>query len=251
MVLASAKKFRSRAEFQTNEIVAYRTMCKNGWRKAIYREMTDAWSMRSPMRQVYELTATCPDSGLTLIYVGLSINADARLYRHKARGTAAVQRLIGLPDFNNKILRNGKLLIESDAARLEQRLIAKYQKDPAFIVLNVGSKAGHLGRNYCKWTEERIASEAKKYKTRHAFKHGCGSAYQAAIRLCILGNVCKNMVPHKRLPSKWDNKALIKEAKKYTHRSDFFYGSKAAYNRASKIGLLDQICRHMTPKPRG
>ncbi len=48
---------------------------------------------------------------------------------------------------------------------------------------------------------------------------------------------CKN--------NKWSDENIKEEALKYNRRSDFYRGSKGAYNFAWKKGILDDICSHM------
>jgi|SRR5690554_1441362 len=56
------------------------------------------------------------------------------------------------------------------------------------------------GTPYVKWTNEMLFAEARKYKTRHAFRSGSVSAYDASQRREILEDVCSHM---KKLPH-WD-----------------------------------------------
>lgn len=95
------------------------------------------------------------------------------------------------------------------------------------------------------WTEERIAEEAKKYKTRGAFKKG-SSAYQAAKRRGVLNEVCSHMEP---VPQSWTAESIAAEALKYTTRKAFAKGSAGAYNAARRRGraFMDRVCKHMEP----
>tara|TARA_Y100000034_G_scaffold120894_1_gene164483 strand:- start:518 stop:1525 length:1008 start_codon:yes stop_codon:yes gene_type:complete len=49
----------------------------------------------------------------------------------------------------------------------------------------------------------------------------------------------------------WDKKRCLEESKKYSNRTDFYKGSKSAYNVCSKNGWLPEICEHMGPKLTG
>lgn len=95
-----------------------------------------------------------------------------------------------------------------------------------------------------KWTDDMIASEAKKYSTRTEFaKKGYG-AYSAATRRDILDHVCEHMP--KNIWIKWTFDTLKSEALKYGTRNEFQKNSESAYQTAFQKGILDQICEHMT-----
>jgi len=93
-----------------------------------------------------------------------------------------------------------------------------------------------------KWTKELIVKEAKKYKTRAEFEKG-SPAYQAALRMKIMDDVCKHMDPFYK---SWDTDAKIKkEAAKYQTRTAFMKGSKGAYVAAQRRNIIDDVTSHM------
>jgi len=49
---------------------------------------------------------------------------------------------------------------------------------------------------------------------------------------------------------KWTVEAIKEEAKKYQHRTDFARSCNSAYYKAVKLGILEEVCSHMTPKSR-
>lgn len=53
----------------------------------------------------------------------------------------------------------------------------------------------------------------------------------------------KEMLPHKTY---WNPETLEIEARKYKHKIDFLKGAPGAYYAASNLGILDDICKHMT-----
>lgn len=50
-----------------------------------------------------------------------------------------------------------------------------------------------------------------------------------------------------RISLKWTNEAIRKEALKYSSRNKFCKNTYRAYFRALKVGILDEVCSHMTP----
>lgn len=47
---------------------------------------------------------------------------------------------------------------------------------------------------------------------------------------------------------KWTADLVGQEARRYSARSAFARGSEAAYRRAIRFGILDEVCRHMKPR---
>jgi predicted GIY-YIG superfamily endonuclease len=96
------------------------------------------------------------------------------------------------------------------------------------------------------WTNSRLAREAKKYKTKSEFVRKSKAAYQAANRLKLLPKICGHMKPGKKPNGYWNMKTIAAVAKKYSTRTDFWRGDSAAHNAARRLGILDDVCRHMS-----
>ena len=99
------------------------------------------------------------------------------------------------------------------------------------------------------WTLEKLVEVAAKFTTRGDFRKGASGAYQAARKRGLLDQICSHMAPSKT-GKKWNKAATSLEASKYLHRSDFENGSSGAYDAALKNSWLDEVCCHMSPKPR-
>ncbi len=101
-------------------------------------------------------------------------------------------------------------------------------------------------------TKQSIQKEADRYKTRHEFKTHSLGAYNAARKLGILDEVCSHMPKRvdmtgiKRI-SLTDSQ-IEEVALKYSSRRDFENKNNAAYQAATKRGLLDKVCKHMEYK---
>lgn len=96
-----------------------------------------------------------------------------------------------------------------------------------------------------KWSNEKIQSEALKFKDRQTFKCESVKAYNAACSRGILDTVCAHM----SMPSNsaYDDQELLEAALKYDSRSEFRAKEPSIYTISCKKGsdFLDTICSHM------
>lgn len=101
-----------------------------------------------------------------------------------------------------------------------------------------------------KWNAETIQAVALTYSSKNAFYKGAGGAYQAAKRLGIFEQVTAHMPDD--LNKSWSTgsgmKELRKLARRYKTREGFKADNPAAYNAAYRLGVLDDICKHMPKK---
>jgi very-short-patch-repair endonuclease len=93
-----------------------------------------------------------------------------------------------------------------------------------------------------RWTHDKILKEALKHTTRYDFQKYSNRAYQAALRMGILDQVCAHM---KAAYHYWTDSELYQEALKYTNRWEFQKYSQSAYEAARMRGILNNICGHM------
>ena len=89
-----------------------------------------------------------------------------------------------------------------------------------------------------KWTKEKCAEEALKYKSRSEFKKKSPHAYHAARRNKWIDEICAHMSPILR---KWDYESCKEESKKFKSRDDFKKNSNGAYGYAYKNNLLNDF----------
>lgn len=103
-----------------------------------------------------------------------------------------------------------------------------------------------------KWTKEKIEKEALKYDSRTLFKQNSGSAYNAAVRMGILEEVCLH-IPNKTLkyegkynPNfKYLDEDLVETARLFSSRNEFAKKFPSQYKTARERNILDAICSHM------
>ena len=93
------------------------------------------------------------------------------------------------------------------------------------------------------WTKEKIFEEAKKHKSKTAFRDKADAAYRRAKRGGFLDEVIAHMP--ERDCFRHTLETLKPLAKKFKTRTEFARANSWAYMRASQLGLLDEICAHM------
>jgi hypothetical protein len=94
-------------------------------------------------------------------------------------------------------------------------------------------------------SEEQIQELANKCESRTEFSQRFSGAYQQARKRGLLDKVCSHMVRRTKPMYYWTRERLQAVAKKYEYRNDFYTTEPTAYNRASQLGLLDEVCAHM------
>jgi predicted GIY-YIG superfamily endonuclease len=101
-----------------------------------------------------------------------------------------------------------------------------------------------------KYKNQDILKDAKKYNNRRDWKKYSPAMYELARprNRNILDQATRHM---DRLPNntvkKWTVQAIIKDAKKYQHKSDWSKNSNSAYNAAKARGCFEKAIKHMVP----
>ena len=98
-----------------------------------------------------------------------------------------------------------------------------------------------------KYTNDQIAKEAQKYKTRNEFKKGSEWAYNASRRNGIMDDVTKHMEPVPQGTYMSDDEILQKGlelAKNYNRSVDFKNDNKVLYSKLGRRGLLSQVVKN-------
>lgn len=107
----------------------------------------------------------------------------------------------------------------------------------------------HMKLKITYYTNKDLIKIAKKYRRRVDFQKNDRSAYTIARRRGIIDQCFKHMIPRDS-ESKTPIEVLQKAALKYKYKSDFQSKEHNHYEAARRRGLLEQICKHMIPKPR-
>jgi hypothetical protein len=97
-----------------------------------------------------------------------------------------------------------------------------------------------------KWTKEKAAEVAKKYKSRSEFKKANSSAYTRARINGWLEDICSHMSLKVHPNGYWTKERVISSAKQYMTRTDWMRScDSAAYNLAREKGWMEEACSHM------
>lgn len=93
------------------------------------------------------------------------------------------------------------------------------------------------------WTPERIKEEAARYSTSGEFHKGNASAYKAAIKLNLLGELFPDSYAPPSVPlGHWNDPENIRiAAKQYATPAEFKKGNVVAYGAASRLRMLPQL----------
>jgi hypothetical protein len=93
---------------------------------------------------------------------------------------------------------------------------------------------------------DEIKASAARYPSKAAWLRGDPSAYHAAKRQGLFGEVCGHMP---RTPRKLTLEDLIASAAPHQTRNAWQKADQSAYLCALKRGLLDVVCAHMQQQP--
>jgi len=96
--------------------------------------------------------------------------------------------------------------------------------------------------------KENVAAESRKYSSRRKWCRDGGSSYHGAVRNEWLDEL---MPSQTRSLGSWTAEELQVEASKFDTRTLFQNGGLSAYSAARKLGLMDEICKHMSGTPKG
>lgn len=100
-------------------------------------------------------------------------------------------------------------------------------------------------------SNEELALEASKYKTKTEFRKANPNAHNVAHSRGIFDKICAHMPKHIDMSGennpffKWTIEDLLQVALKYKGRKEFEINDNTVYSIAQKRGLLEQICKHM------
>lgn len=104
----------------------------------------------------------------------------------------------------------------------------------------------HFVRKNTTYTKKEIISFSKQYKTKKDWKIGHKKSYDVCARKYWLFDEC--IVGHMESSRKsidFTIDEISEEANKYEFRSHFRDSSGAIFRYAKKIGVLDEVCKHM------
>lgn len=235
-----AAKYKTRGEFQKNNPVAYTTSLRRGILDDISSHMEKAGNKYLRYIYVYEF----PDNS---VYVGLTFNLDERNRSHMTQPSSSVYQHMISTGFKPKIKSISELLDKDKASEIEREMVKKYQSE-GWKILNK-AKAGALGGDTLKWTDEALKNEIKKYRTFNDFITKSPSAYNALKKKGsdYLQNLTKDL---ERVVVRLSDKELEDIASRYNDKMSFIKQEPKAYSQSIRKGkdFFNRITSHMIAK---
>jgi len=239
---SEASKYETRSEFEKSCLGAYTKARRKDWLDDICTHMHFRQRGVQGKKKLYLLKWIKEHK----IYIGITNNPKRRINDHIKNSSNSVVKLL---------IQNGKLPVTEivsdwldfkEIVKAEQKSIDEFER-LGWEVLNI-AKGGALGGTTVKWTEEKCAKQALKYKTRGTFEENESGCYKAALRLGIYDEICSHMTYQKLPNGFWTKENCAKEAEKYKYRTKFCRESGGAYNTCLKNGWLEELCKHMNSK---
>jgi hypothetical protein len=235
LCLIESLKYDIRNVFGKNSKAAYVAACKSGWLEEICSHMIPQGN--KTRRYVYIVEFTDNHA-----YVGISSSIDRRIKEHFTKDKDNSQVFKHYENHCKEYnVKNIGLYPADEVGKFENFYISEYRSN-GWKVLNK-AKGGALGSNNIKWTKEKCAQEALKYKTRGEFQNN-SLAYNPASKNKWLDEICSHMIEIKKPNGYWTYERCKKEALKYINKDDLKINSPSAYSKALKNKWYD-ITQHM------
>ena len=229
-VLAEAKKFKTRAEFQIGSRSAYNAARNAKILDVVCGHMGIVGSLKE--RCIYVIHFPNEKA----FYVGLTYNFNARLQSHttQSSNTAVRKLMVQRSPFESKVLKSN--IPMKDAGKFEEEFKLQFEREGNTCLNAI--KTGGLGKSKIIWTKERIYNEAKRYSTRTEFRDGSPGAYDAALELAIIDDVCAQM---KILMTKWDESKILAAAQNFKSTKELLKKARNIYMAAFRRGIIQKL----------
>ncbi len=229
-----AHKYTRRVDFQKGEDKRFATFArKMGWFDDICHHMERVGSDNK--RCVY--SASFSDSS---IYIGLTFNTHKRWNEHMKDSKSAVFIHMNNTGLMPEFKQLTDYLPKEEASTLECEYIIKFKK-LGWTILN-RAKAGSLGGNLS-YTKEEVFAKAREYSTLKEFRENAAGYYECGYRSDYWDEIRKILeVKSKKNRLNYDTIKLIAASCKTM--CEFRKKDAAALEKARKMGILDEICKH-------
>ncbi len=217
-----ALKFNSRLEFKLNSSSIWGICRKNNWLDEVCSHMKLIGNKYKRCIYSYEFLDNS-------VYVGLTKNLDKRNQEHINNKNSIISKKI-LKSINYSFKQLTEYIDIEDASNMEKYYVDFY-KNNNFKILNK-KKAGGLGGNFLKWTEENSKKEALKYTSKKEFKLKSPGAYELCRKNNYLDEVCQHM-------KKWTFEKCKQLSLECSSRNEFKNKFIMAYRNSNKNGWMD------------
>jgi predicted GIY-YIG superfamily endonuclease len=215
-------KYTSRLEFKNNSSSVWGICRNNNWLDDVCNHMKLIGNKYKRCIYSYEFYDNS-------VYVGLTNNLDKRNSEHINNKNSLINKKI-LQNINYNFKQLTEYINVEDATNMEKYYVDYYQKNN-FDILNK-KKAGGLGGNFLKWSDDDSKKEAIKYESRKEFKINSPRAYEICRKNKWLDDVCGHMV-------KWTFEKCHQLSLECGSRNEFKNKYITAYRNSNKNGWMD------------
>jgi hypothetical protein len=241
-----ALKYTTRVEFENNS-PGYQAALKKGWMDQISSHM------KIPDYGRYYCVYAIYNQRLNKIYIGITRNKfERRVLEHQSTNNRTNSKEIAqLVDTKYIQITEYKFDVNEIGSHEKQWVV--HYIEQGLEVLNSASSIGAIGKTRIFWTFERCQAEAKKYKTKKAFRQVSSSAYTAAQKQGWLEKISSHLTSATKPNGYWTKDKCAAEAKKHGSKAAFKRDASNAYSAALRQGWLEKISSHLTTgkKPNG
>lgn len=236
-IYKAARKYKTRKDFERGDLASYTAA-------HVYKVSDIVTAHMSYVGNLYKrclYKCEFPDKS---IYVGLTSNFDRRMSQRLLDDNDTVTKYAKSSGLNYDMVRITDYIDAIDASEMEGDLVDKYSRD-GYNILNIATTGGLGGgkARELKWTYEAIKNEALLYNSIGEFK-AKSKAYGRAHSRGILDEVTTHMSSKQRRKP-WTYDELKKEALEFNSRSEFRRKCGSAASAADKMGVFQDICKHM------
>ena len=230
-----AKKYDARGKFMRGSASAYNVVLRNKWLEEVCAHMEKGADGYHYM--VYGII----NKRLNKAYVGVTKqHFNERMKMHKKGGSTRAAEIAQLKDTEFIELTNYTFL--SNELKEAERSWGIEMSNRGYEVLNKSANYGSVGTSTRIHTDESIAAEAQKCKTRLEFKEKYPREYDAAVHHRILDKVCSHMRGIKP-KNYWTKERCIEYAKTCENWDEFSSSKNGAYRAARNNGWTEEVKR--------
>jgi predicted GIY-YIG superfamily endonuclease len=237
VIVAEAKKYDTRSEFQDGAPGAYKTACEEGYIDEICVHMRTVG--HAYKRAIYAIEFEDRS-----VYVGLTYDYKARIADHLSNSSnrhvkeriesGVAYKIVEFDDW-----------YDNEGARLAEDSTVKQYENDGFTILNIAATGGggSLGSAFKEWTKERALEAARKCNSPTEFKERFVGAWTAAHKDGYIEGCYSHMTA--RTVPRWTKVLVFEAARKCETRTEFKKRFPTGWKKASKDGHMDECCKHM------
>lgn len=244
----AALEYSTRGEFRQGNKLAYSAAVRHQCLDEVCSHMIPVGEYRTGVIYIHEVSG--------VYYVGITalhrIDIRDRQHRERKTGGYAIAEVVntywvttairdGVFDITTSLSPSCHFdyftELSSDGPNYENVVIQILRDDYGLEVINQ-LPGGGMGNARSKWTLPRMRQVASSYTTRRFFELGDRNAYQAAVRLGVIEDICGHMKPQR---NSWTLDILRERANQHASRWEFQQQDSAAYQAAYRRKLLNEF----------